>query len=212
MAATQQQQRDGIGALTSRLAISHAVLDRGSINAARINGAETRADAQMDDVIAKIGGRIVADARQHMDSCASGEAGRTGSASPTLCVDCGQARGGAIGRTGTRIPHLCQRCLNDADSRLMASRARTDAMLSRLGASMQKPKPPVMVEGQKLVCTCGGTAFSRVRPMADEPEVNLKGHRGGFDCDDCGKFFEHPEADFVDEYDRFADEQATRKK
>ncbi len=197
MAATQRR-RDGSSAISTSLAISRAIVDRQASSAARINGAETRVEAQIDDVVARIGARVYADASAHQDQCASGKAERSGSACPassaTLCMDCKVRPAGAVGKSGSKFAIVCQTCFDAGQRSLDASLSRTDAMLARLSESMAKPKPPVMVEGMRLVCTCGCDQFTSVKPAADEPEVNFKGHRGGYECDDCSKFFERDAA------------------
>ncbi len=222
MTATQQQQRDGIGALTTSAPGREAMPDAGAIGAARINSAETRAAGQMDEIVAKIGPRMMADAAQLNDTCASEAGGRSGSPAPTniewVCCECGCRTSGGRGGASERRVTTCEQCGLD---RTIRERMRhTGVFLRRLQDAMAKPAPaakpkpvqkrPVMVDGLQLVCSCGCTEFTRVPPMRDEPDTGVTGHRGGWDCDECQKFFEDPEADFVDPEDRHFDEHARR--
>lgn len=177
------QQRDDIGALTTSVAGREALPDRESIKAARINGAETRAEAQTDEMIASICRRVY------------GDAARLPEPSGRIRTECGSRTSGSVGAAGIRWSNVCQSCKDLADGQLARRLHHTAKLVDKLAGAMRKPKPAVIVDGLQLVCSCGGVEFTEIAPSAAEPEVNWPGDSGGYECDHCGKRIEHEALD-----------------
>lgn len=147
--------------------------DAGARSAARVNGAMTRAEASLDDVVATIAPAITADAAR----------------SPSLrnCVCCGRLTEGSTGVAGIRWSILCQPC-KDAEDAALDRRLRDTAQVLKTIA--RKVRPVFEFDFDAPVCRCGCTEFDEVDATEPEADTGFPGNKRGLDCKDCGEFYE----------------------
>jgi len=147
--------------------------DAGARSAARVNGAMTRAEASLDDVVATIAPRMVADAA------------RTIAQRP--CVSCGRLTEGSKSVQGHHIASICPKCKAADDAALdrrLCDTARALEFIER------KVRPVFEFDFDAPQCVCGCREFIEIEATEYEPDTGRPGNNRGLDCKDCGEFYE----------------------
>lgn len=144
--------------------------DAGARSAARVNGAMTRAEASLDDVVATIAHRIMVAARLRN------------------CVACGRLTEGSKSASGYHLSSICPAC-KAADDAALDRRLRDTARA--LEFIERKVRPAVVFDFDAPVCGhCGCTEFVDVDATEPEADTGFPGNKRGLDCKDCGEFYE----------------------
>lgn len=136
---------------------------------ARANGAMTRAESDLNDVVATIAPRMYA---------------ATGLRN---CVSCGRLTEGSKSAAGHHISSICPKCKAADDAALdrrLCDTARALEFIER------KVRPVFEFDFDAPVCRCGCTEFDEVDATEPEADTGFPGNKRGLDCKDCGEFFE----------------------
>jgi|GEM_PF-4399834 len=182
-------------------------------SAARVNGAMTRAEANLDEVVGVIAPKIVADYSRPPRVPGAGES--QGSPAPAVslrpCIECGKLSTGSRGDSGEYCAVLCQACRTQADAALFRRLRDTDQVIKTFARKVSAPVVTPEFDFDAPVCgDCGCTKFIDSSPSQADPEVGMSACNGGLECDDCGKFYERDAAPEIEDYDRLRDSQISR--
>lgn len=151
---------------------------------ARVNGAATRAESNLDDVVATIAPRMIADALARSlprNLC------EPLNLSVRTCVSCGCLTEGSTGVAGIRWSILCQPC-KDAEDAALDRRLRDTAQVIKV--MERKVRPVFVFDFDAPQCKCGCREFIEVAATESEADTGFPGNKRGLDCKDCGEFYE----------------------